>query len=66
VTVVGRPLTMGAVRAKWAIQGDEYAVLRGLIEGNEVEVLGNAFNMEGTGPAGAKRKIALSRSAGER
>jgi hypothetical protein len=44
---------------KISITGNEYSVLRGLIEGNEVEVLDNSFTMYGTGPAGAKRKIAL-------
>jgi hypothetical protein len=32
------------------INGDEMSILTGLIEGREVEINGNVFNMKGTGP----------------
>ncbi|HEU0303345.1 MAG TPA: pilus assembly protein TadG-related protein [Gaiellaceae bacterium] len=45
--------------ARIKINGDESSVLNGMIEGLEVEINGNTFNMIGTGPSGAKRKIKL-------
>jgi hypothetical protein len=37
-------------RGRVKLNGDSYSVLHGLIEGLQVEVNGNGFEMHGTGP----------------